>query len=260
MADRPKHLNIGDPILWTIVIIDLAGEPLDAEADPTVSIRKNGAAIGDSVTVTKRAATTGLYDCSYLPASDPTEGDQFTVQEFVQVDIGTGVTSHEFPWEFITNPIDPSGLGLRQVNGIVQDNDLTKVAGATVEVLDGGGTSLGYFDTTNTLGEFSFNLDDGDYIFLVAALPGYQTDTGTAYTVSVSQTTPLLTLNLLVDEDDPIDPDAIDMSGIRKVKTKHMEIEAFDPRIMQDVRSREEAPPTFCELQMCRGVKIRRCY
>ncbi|GAH14048.1 unnamed protein product, partial [marine sediment metagenome] len=41
--------------------------------------------------------------------------------------------------------------------------------------------SLGYVDTSDTLGIFNFNLNDGDYIFLIAAIKGYQTHTGQAY-------------------------------------------------------------------------------
>lgn len=257
MADRPKHLEIGDAILWTIIVIDPDGEPIDSLAIPTISVRKNGVAIGDTPVVVRR--TTGVYDAAYLPAVSPQEGDQFTLEEFIQVNFGQGVSSHKNAWEFIVNPVDPSGPGARLITGTVQDNDLAKVSGATVEVLDGGGTSLGYFDTTDTLGIFNFNLNDGDYIFLIAALAGYQTDTGTAYSVSVSQTTPLLTLNKAEVVVDPVDPNAIDMTGMKRVKTKHMEIEAFDPRIMQDVRDRELAPPSFCNLDMCKGVPARGC-
>ena len=255
MTDRPKHLEIGDPILWTIIIIDPDGKPFDAEADPTITVRKNGSAIGDTPVVVRR--TVGVYDCSYLPVTTPSEADQFTIEELVSINLGPGVTTHKYAWEFIVNNIDQSGTGLREIVGTVQDSDLEKVAGAVVEVLDGGGTSLGFFDTTDTLGVFNFNLNDGDYIFLVAAIQGYQTHTGTAYTVSVSQTTPLITLNLLVDEEDPVDPNAIDLAGMKRVKTKHMEIEVFDPRIMQDVRDRETPAPTFCELPMCRGVSVK---
>ncbi|MCP4484188.1 MAG: hypothetical protein GY823_06460 [Flavobacteriaceae bacterium] len=47
-------------------------------------MRKNGASVADSVTVTKRAATTGIYDCSYNPAGEA-EGDCFTLEETATV-------------------------------------------------------------------------------------------------------------------------------------------------------------------------------
>lgn len=56
----------------------------DADSDPTVAVRKNGSAVGDSVTVTKRSATVGIYDCSYNPAGE-VEGDSFTLQESATV-------------------------------------------------------------------------------------------------------------------------------------------------------------------------------
>ena len=57
---------------------------VDADSTPTVAVRKNGAAVGDAVTVTKRSATTGIYDCSYNPAGEA-EGDQFTLEESATV-------------------------------------------------------------------------------------------------------------------------------------------------------------------------------
>jgi hypothetical protein len=61
----------------------------DADSTPTVAVRKNGSSVGDSVTVTKRSATTGIYDCSYNPASE-VEGDSFTFEESATV---TGTTT-----------------------------------------------------------------------------------------------------------------------------------------------------------------------
>jgi hypothetical protein len=61
----------------------------DADSDPTVAVRKNGASVGDSVTVTKRSATTGIYDCSYNPSAE-VEGDSFTLEESAAV---TGTTT-----------------------------------------------------------------------------------------------------------------------------------------------------------------------
>jgi hypothetical protein len=61
----------------------------DADSTPTVAVRKNGASVGDSVTITKRSATTGIYDCSYNPASE-VEGDAFTFEETATV---TGTTT-----------------------------------------------------------------------------------------------------------------------------------------------------------------------
>jgi hypothetical protein len=52
-------------------------------------VRKNGASVGDSVTITKRSATTGIYDCEYNPASE-VEGDSFTLEESATV---TGTTT-----------------------------------------------------------------------------------------------------------------------------------------------------------------------
>ena len=57
-----------------------AGVLVDADSTPTVVVYKNGSLTADVVTVTKRSATTGIYDAYYNPASEA-EGDCFTIQE-----------------------------------------------------------------------------------------------------------------------------------------------------------------------------------
>ena len=59
---------------------DTDGILTDADSTPSVSVRKNGASVADSVTVTKRAATTGIYDCTHDPSSE-VEGDCFSYEE-----------------------------------------------------------------------------------------------------------------------------------------------------------------------------------
>jgi hypothetical protein len=87
---RPTQLHVGGVLYWTIRTRDPDTQLLkDADATPTVVIVKNGTVTGDSVTITKRSATTGIYDCSYNPAGEA-EGDDFTVEESAQV---TGTTT-----------------------------------------------------------------------------------------------------------------------------------------------------------------------
>lgn len=87
---RPTTLHVGGTLYWTIRTRDPDTLILkDADATPTVAVRKNGASTGDSVTITKRSATTGLYDCSYNPAAE-VEGDVFELEERAQV---TGTTT-----------------------------------------------------------------------------------------------------------------------------------------------------------------------
>jgi hypothetical protein len=71
----------------------------DADSTPTVAVRKNGASTADSVTVTKRSATTGIYDCSYNPASE-VEGDSFTFEESATVTgTATAQATYTNSWE-----------------------------------------------------------------------------------------------------------------------------------------------------------------
>lgn len=87
---RPSILHIGGTIYWTLFTRNPDTMVLkDADSTPTVAVRKNGASVGDSVTITKRSATTGIYDCSYNPAAE-VEGDVFTLEESATV---TGTTT-----------------------------------------------------------------------------------------------------------------------------------------------------------------------
>jgi hypothetical protein len=80
MSNRPTQLLAGETLYWIIPIYDSSGVLVDADSTPTVSVRKNGASVADVVTVTKRSATTGLYDASYNPAGE-TEDDCFQIEE-----------------------------------------------------------------------------------------------------------------------------------------------------------------------------------
>ena len=81
---RPATFKVDNTVYWVIRTYTDAGVLVDADSTPTVAIRKNGASVGDVATVTKRAATTGIYDCSWNPASE-VEGDCFTVEETATV-------------------------------------------------------------------------------------------------------------------------------------------------------------------------------
>jgi len=76
---RPSVLKKDNTLHWVIRTYTDAGVLLDADSNPTVAVRKNGASTADIVTVTKRTSTTGIYDCSYTPTS--VEGDCFTFEE-----------------------------------------------------------------------------------------------------------------------------------------------------------------------------------
>ena len=87
---RPTELHVGGTLYWTLLTRDPDTMLLkDADATPTVAVRKNGASVGDSVTITKRSATTGIYDCTYDPAGE-VESDGFIFEERAQV---TGTTT-----------------------------------------------------------------------------------------------------------------------------------------------------------------------
>jgi len=98
---RPKILHVGGTLYWVIRTRNPDTMVLkDADSTPTVAVRKNGASTADSVTVTKRSATTGIYDCSYNPAGE-VEGDEFTIEESATVTgTTTGSATYTNSWEF----------------------------------------------------------------------------------------------------------------------------------------------------------------
>ena len=94
---RPAVFQVGGTLYWVIQTRNPDTMVLkDADSTPSVAVRKNGASVADSVTVTKRSATTGIYDCSYNPASE-VEGDAFTLEESATV---TGTTTAQATYNF----------------------------------------------------------------------------------------------------------------------------------------------------------------
>ena len=97
---RPAVFQVGGVVYWTLLTRNPdTGVLKDADSTPTVAVRKNGSSVADSVTVTKRSATTGIYDCSYNPAVE-VEGDAFTLEESATV---TGTTTSSATYNFAWN-------------------------------------------------------------------------------------------------------------------------------------------------------------
>lgn len=100
---RPTIFQVGGVVYWTLLTRNPdTGVLKDADRTPTVAVRKNGSSVADSVTVTKRSETTGIYDCSYNPAGE-VEGDSFTLEESATV-TGTTTSSdtYVFGWSIRT--------------------------------------------------------------------------------------------------------------------------------------------------------------
>lgn len=97
---RPSVFQVGGTLYWVIQTRNPDTMVLkDADSTPSVAVRKNGTSVGDSVTITKRSATTGIYDCSYNPAGE-VEGDAFTLEESATV---TGTTTSSATYNFAWN-------------------------------------------------------------------------------------------------------------------------------------------------------------
>ncbi len=84
MSNRPTTLLKNGTLYWVLSVYDSSGVLVDADSTPSVTVRKNGAASAESVTVTKRGSSTGLYDCSMNPSLEA-EGDTFHLEEELDI-------------------------------------------------------------------------------------------------------------------------------------------------------------------------------
>jgi len=109
---RPTILHVGGTLYWTIQTYDpdQPGLLKDADSTPSVAVRKNGASSADSVTIIKRSATTGLYDCSYNPAAE-VEGDTFQFAESATV-TGTTTSSATYTNQFSVRAVHAGAVVL----------------------------------------------------------------------------------------------------------------------------------------------------
>ena len=121
---RPSTLKKDNTLYWVLRTYNTSGVLVDADSTPTVAVRKNGASVADAVTATKRAATTGIYDCSYNPAGE-VEGDQYTLEESATV----SAQAYENSWEVKVDEVErgtdsallasdkPTNFNLLAING-----------------------------------------------------------------------------------------------------------------------------------------------
>ncbi len=84
MSNRPTTLLKDGTLYWVLSVYDASGVLVDADSTPSVAVRKNGSATTESVTVTKRGSSTGLYDCSLNPSLEA-EGDTFHLEEELDI-------------------------------------------------------------------------------------------------------------------------------------------------------------------------------
>jgi len=145
---RPTTFKVDNTVYWTIRTYTDAGVLVDADSTPSVAVRKNGASVNDSVAVTKRAATTGIYDCSYNPAGEA-EGDCFTIEETATV----SAQAYENAWSIEAQAAERGTDGANTVAPVDVSSDVTAVLADTNELQQNQGdwaTATGFstFDHT----------------------------------------------------------------------------------------------------------------
>jgi len=163
---RPTILHIGGVLYWTIQTRNPDTQVLkDADATPSVAVRKNGSPVADSVTITKRSATTGLYDCSYNPAAE-VEGDTFQFEERAQI-TGTTTSQQYYDNQFSVRAVHAGAVELDSASvtavqsGLATsasitalrgaDNDTLKTLSDQIDGIDGGTGLTGPYTRTITV-------------------------------------------------------------------------------------------------------------
>jgi hypothetical protein len=132
---RPDIIHVGGVLYWTLQTRNPDTQVLkDADSTPTVAVRKNGAAVGDSVTIIKRSATTGLYDCSYNPAAE-VEGDTFQFEESATV-TGTTTSSATYVNQFSVRAVHAGAVELDSATQ-TQVTNIENASGYLLAVLAG---------------------------------------------------------------------------------------------------------------------------
>ena len=112
---------------------------------------KNGSSVGDSVTVTKRSATTGIYDCSYDPAGEA-EGDSYTLEERAQV-TGTTTAQAYYDSSFSVRVLASITDAVTSIKGA--DGDTLETLSDQIDGIDGGGATVTVLPATGIVADRS---------------------------------------------------------------------------------------------------------
>ena len=126
---RPTTFKVDNTVYWTIRTYTDAGVLVDADSTPSIAVRKNGASVADAVTVTKRAAATGTYDCSYNPAGEA-EGDCFTIEESATI----SAQVYENSWGLEAQAAERGTDGANTVAPVDVSGDVTEILADTNEL------------------------------------------------------------------------------------------------------------------------------
>ena len=166
---RPTILHVGGVLYWTIQTRNPDTMVLkDADSTPTVAVRKNGASVADSVTITKRSATTGLYDCSYNPAAE-VEGDTFQFEESAAV-TGTTTSSATYTNQFSVRAVHAGAVELdsgtqTQLNDI-EDSVAAYIAGVSAVASTTTGTIVGFPSSLNIGDSYTEEANADIHVFI----------------------------------------------------------------------------------------------
>ena len=179
---RPTTFKVGKTIPWSIRTYTEAGQLVDADSNPTVAVLRDGDAVNDAVTVTKRASTTGIYDCRYTPAGE-VEGEIFEIVETVLI----STEAFENAWNMECQAVERGTDGANTVAPATPTN-----------VSDSTSTIEGRLDSVDTVIANIENTQAGLDIIITNTLAPNQT-TMLARIAEVREVTDKLDTTLAVD-------------------------------------------------------------
>lgn len=240
--NRPTQLKLGNDLIWKIQLKDLPENP------PSIHIKVNNDAATFNTTTDYTSSSPHTYSIT-ADIEGLAEGDQVHVTETVEV----GQEEYTNTWVAFVSLPERGTDSEEPEDGIeflvtVQNDNMDVLAGALVQVTTKDGQLVSRKLTIED-GTIKFNLPPNEFIFTVVGYVGYAPFEPQIEEVSEQNTSAVL----ILETDDT--STQIDLTGIKRVKTRNMEIEVFDPEKMQKVRAREQGRlPNFCDSHFCIGV------
>ena len=127
----------------------------------------------------------------------------------------------------------------------------TPLSGVRIDLRNDGGVSLGNLQTTNAQGQVTFHVEPNTSYQIVTIPPtNYETPNVITLTDITEDQTPSITLTQIEGASN----NDLDLSGFKRVKTKHLEIETHNPKDVQEARDKERTTlPCFCDVDACVG-------
>ena len=196
MSNRPATWFYDETLYWTVFVYDANGNLVNADSTPTIAVRVNGASYAvTSVTITKRAATTGIYDCSFV-ANNSGVGAAYGLWQFEETATISG-TDYVNGWN--VHQVDNSA---QQITDAVLDEDvLSHQTGSSVgwKIQDTNTRSASTLTIVGSLNDFDPATDTVALVTTVGSVTNAVTTANASDVTAVKAVTDKLDTALVLD-------------------------------------------------------------